>query len=94
MGLAAISEIAIPMPAQESEIAAAQIVTPRKVLNSRMAERAGKVIRADTKSAPKRFMATTTVTPVMTEISRLKSPARVPVAEAKSSSKVTANMRL
>ena len=54
-------------PATDST--AEQIVTARKLRNSRMAERAGKIIRAEISSAPTSFMASTMTTPLTAAIS-------------------------
>ena len=62
------SDTMIPMSALETEIHAAQIVTLRKVLKTRMEESAGKMISAETKSAPSMFIAITIAIPVIAAI--------------------------
>ena len=84
----------MPMEVLSTEMAAAQITTPRKLLNTRMAESAGKITSAEISREPTRFMASTMITAVITAMSILWSFAFMPVAEAKTSSKVTAKMRL
>ena len=74
------------------QVTPAQQITPRKLRNSRIAESAGKTISADVSSEPTRFMASTMMTAVTTAISRLYILARMPVAAAKVSSNVTANI--
>ena len=71
MGEAIKSDAVIPTNAWNKEMQAAQTVTCLNVLKMRIAERAGKITKADTKSAPKRFIATTTVTAVTMAISVL-----------------------
>ena len=51
------------------------------------------MIRLEISSVPIMRMPTTTVSAVSRAISMLKAPALTPVARAKASSKVTANMR-
>ena len=84
----------MPSSAQHTDSTAEQTVTERKLLNTRMAESAGKITSAEMSSEPTRFIASTMITATMTAISRLYSFAFVPVAWAKVSSKVTAKMRL
>ena len=91
-GVDARMEISSPATAQTTEITPAQQITPRKLRNSRIAESAGKTISADVSSEPTRFMASTMMTAVTTAISRLYILARMPVAAAKVSSNVTANI--
>ena len=63
MAVAKRSEIITPMVAEAKEMTTAQSVTPLNVLKSRIAERAGKIMRADASKAPSIFIASTTVTP-------------------------------
>lgn len=91
-GVEASIEISSPTTAQTTEITAAQKITPRKLRNSRMADSAGKTISAEVSREPTRFMARTMMTAVTTAISRFYMPARIPVAAAKVSSKVTAKI--
>lgn len=82
----------IPISEQTTEVTAAATVTEKKLLKMRMAERAGNTTKADTRSAPTRFMASTIMTATMMAISRLKSVVFTPVARAKFSSKVMAKI--
>ena len=79
----------MPTNAQTTEIHAEQIVTERKLLNTRIAESAGKITSAEISSEPTRFMAITMMMAMITAMIRLYTPALVPVARAKFSSKVT-----
>ena len=84
----------MPDPAAKTDTHAEHIVTDRNVLNTLIAERAGNITRADISRDPTRFIARTTITAMITAISRLYKFAFVPVALAKSSSNVTANILL
>ena len=64
-------ESTIPKTAQTTEITAEQIVTERKLLKMRIAESAGKMTSADTRSEPTRFIARTIITAIITAIRRL-----------------------
>ena len=64
-------EAKIPIEAHKTERTAAQIVTPRKLLHSRMADRAGKIIRAEMSREPTKFMAKTMITAVMIATKKL-----------------------
>ena len=59
-----------------------------------MDDRAGNIIKADISSEPTRFIASTIITAVITAISRLYLSAFIPLAFAKLSSNVTANILL
>ena len=85
-------ETKIPAAAQTTERTAEQRMTARKLLNSRIADSAGKMISAEIRSDPTRFIASTMTAAVITAISRLYRPACSPVASAKVSSKVTAKI--
>ena len=87
-------EMRIPSSAQVTERTAEHKVTPRKLLNRRIALMAGKMIRAEISRDPTRFIASTMITAMTTAISRLYASALVPDARAKSSSKVTAKILL
>ena len=82
----------MPVTAQRTEIIDALIITDKKLLKSLIAERAGKIINAEISNAPTRFIARTITIAVMTAISMLYAFVFVPVAEAKPSSNVTANI--
>ena len=87
IGIANASDITVPINAQDADIIAAAMVTFLKVLNSLIEDNAGNVIRADAKSAPMVFIVTTMTVAAMMAINVLYTSARVPVADAKSSSK-------
>ena len=70
-GVEARIETRIPVSEQTTEIMLAQIITPLKLLNSLIAERAGNTISAEIKRDPTRFMARTIITAVITAINRL-----------------------
>ena len=81
-----------PIDAQKSDIITEQTITLLKLLNTLIAESAGNIISADIRSEPTKFMANTMMTAITTAISRLYRSERMPVAFAKLSSKVTANI--
>ena len=56
-GVAAKSEINIPSTAHSTESAAEHIVTPKKLLQSRIAERAGKITNAEISNEPTKLRA-------------------------------------
>ena len=68
IGVAARSEINVPIIAQNAEMTAAHTVTLLKVLNRRIAERAGKIMSAEISKAPIIFIATTMTVAVITDI--------------------------
>ena len=70
-GVPARIEIKRPATEQTTETTAEQRVTERKLLNTRIAERAGKITRAEIKSEPTRFIASTMITAIMIAITRL-----------------------
>lgn len=70
-GVPANMEMMIPEKAQRTAKTAEQTVTPRKLLQSLMADNAGNTTKAEIKSDPTRFMASTMMTAVMTAINRL-----------------------
>ena len=84
----------IPAREQTTEMIAAAMVTEKKLLKTRMAESAGNTTSAETKSAPTRFIASTMMTAIMMAMSKLNKLTFTPVALAKFSSKVTANILL
>ena len=93
-GVPATIDINKPVAAQNTEIIAELIVTDLKLLNTRIALNAGKMIKADINNEPTKFMANTIMTAVTTAINKLYKLAFTPVALAKFSSKVTANILL
>ena len=93
-GVLARMDRIIPKKAQNTERAAENMVTFRKLLNRRIDESAGNITNADMRREPTRFIASTMMTAIMTAIRRLYLFAFVPDALAKFSSKVTANILL
>lgn len=93
-GVEYIIEIRMPSSAQNTDNIAEQIVTDLKLLNILIAESAGKIISADIKREPTRFIASTIMTAIIIAMSRLYIPAFVPEALAKFSSNVTAKILL
>ena len=93
-GVDAIIEIAIPRVDPIIERIAEQIVTDLKLLNTLIAESAGKITNAEIKSDPTKFIANTIITAMIIAMIRLYTPAFVPVALANDSSKVTQNILL
>ena len=87
-----IIEISIPDSAQITDTIAEQTVTDLKVLNTRIEDNAGKITNAEIKSEPTRFIASTITAAIITAIIRLNALTLVPVARAKFSSNVTANI--
>ena len=79
------------MAVQETDNIAEQIVTDLNDLKMRIALNAGKIIKAEIRSEPTRFIAKTMMTAVTTAINKLYRFVLTPVALAKDSSKVTAN---
>ena len=70
-GVPAKIEMRRPDIEQITEMRAEQIVTERKLLKTLIAERAGKITRAEIKSEPTRFMASTIITAIIIAITRL-----------------------
>ena len=87
-------EMMIPLAAQNSEMTTEQMITLLKLLKTLIADSAGKIISADMSSEPTNFMAMTMMTAMTMAMRRLYISARTPVAFAKLSSKVTANILL
>ena len=67
-GVEKIIEISIPPRAQTTEIIAEVITTPLKLLISRIADSAGKTIRAEISNEPTRFIPRTMITDVIMAI--------------------------
>ena len=82
----------IPVTAQKTEITAELTITDKKFLKTLIAERAGKIIRAEISSAPTSFIASTITTAVTTASKVLYAFVLIPVADANASSKVTAKI--
>ena len=93
-GVPAKIDVIIPKNAQTTEIIPEEIVTALKLLKTLIAESAGNITKADTSTEPTRFIATTITTAIIVAIKMLYSPVFVPLALAKFSSKVTANILL
>ena len=83
-------ERTIPSSAHTTEIIAEHTVTVLKLLNILIADSAGKMTSADTRSEPTRFIARTMITAIIVAITKFKRFVLVPTAFAKLSSKVTA----
>lgn len=93
-GVPARIEINIPNVAQITENIAAQMVTLLKLLNIRIADTAGKITSAEINNEPTKFIARTIITAIIIASKKLYDVVFVPVALAKSSSKVMANILL
>ncbi len=91
-GVLSRMEDKIPNRAQHTEMIPELMITDLKLLNTRILDRAGKMISADTSSAPTRFIAITTTTPIIVANKMLNSSVFTPEAFAKFSSKVIANI--
>ena len=87
-------ESRMPVMAQKTEITAEEITALLKLLKMRIEASAGKIISAEIKREPTRFMARTIIIAVITAIKRLYKSAFAPVAFAKVSSNVTAKILL
>ena len=94
VGVPARMEKTMPKKAQTTENTAEHKITDLKLLNTRMADKAGKITSAEISSEPTRFMANTMITAISTASSRLYASTGVPVARANDSSKVTAKILL
>ena len=93
-GVDANIEISIPITAQTTDKDAENITTPLKFFISLIAESAGKIISADIRSEPTRFIPSTIITAIIIAIRRLYLSVFTPVAFEKFSSKVTAKSLL
>ncbi len=93
-GVPARIEIKIPAIAQKTENPQAKTITRLKLLNSCIEETAGKIISAEISSVPTRFIARTIIVAMTAAITMFISLVFVPPAKEKSSSKVTAKIRL
>ena len=70
-GVPARIEIIMPTNVQMTDKQTEHITTERKLLNILMAESAGKIISAEIRSEPTRFIARTTITAIIIAIIRL-----------------------
>ena len=93
-GVEARMEMMIPTTAQNTAMVADEIITDKKLWNTRMEETAGKIISAEINKDPTSFIASTIMVAVITAMSKLYLSAFVPVAFAKFSSKVMAKILL
>ena len=87
-------DISIPIKVQHTEIIAEHMTTPLKLLITLIADNAGKITSAEINNEPTKFIASTIITAVITAISKLYTPVFIPVALAKLSSNIIANIRL
>ena len=87
-------EMKIPSAAARTEVIAEHIMTCLKVLKTRIADSAGKIINAEVSKAPTRFIAKTMIIAVTTAVTVLYKAVFAPVAFAKFSSNVTAKILL
>lgn len=93
-GVPANMDTRIPMAVQNMENTTEQRITALKLLNIRIADKAGNIISAVVKSEPTKFIAKTMTRAVTMAMSILYCPALIPVATEKSSSNVTAKILL
>ena len=93
-GVPNIIETIIPIKAHIIEMIAEEIVTDLKLLKTLIEQSAGNIIRAETKSEPTRFIATTITIAIIVASIVLNKSIFVPQATAKFSSNVTANILL
>lgn len=70
-GVPAKIEVISPPKAQTTEKIAEHIVTDKKLLKTRIADKAGKMTSAEISNEPTRFIAKTMMTAMMTAISKL-----------------------
>lgn len=87
-------DIIIPMKEHTTAKIAEQIVTNKKLWNMRIAEIAGKIINAEMRREPTKFIASTIIIAITIAINRLYIFTFIPVVIEKLSSKVTANSLL
>ena len=73
-GVPARIEARSPTTVHTTEKAAEKIITDLKLLKSRIAESAGKIINAEIRSEPTRFIASTMITAMVTAIKKLYAP--------------------
>ena len=93
-GEPASTEIKSPALVHTTENIADDTVTDKKLLNTHIEASAGNTTSADISSDPTRFIASTTITAITIAIKRFYFLVLIPVATAKFSSKVTANILL
>lgn len=93
-GVPARIEMIIPVTAHMTDNMTEHNVTDKELLNTRIADKAGKMINAEIRRDPTRFIERTITAAVITATRRLQASALTPEALAKSSSNVTANILL
>ena len=93
-GVPAITAAAIPTKAQTTDTIAEQIVTDLKLLNTLIDESAGKIISAETRRVPTKFIERTIIIAIITAKIRLYNFVFTPTDVAKFSSKVRAKILL
>ena len=93
-GVPATIETKIPDAAPKTEMTHEKTVTPLKLLNNIIAEIEGKIINADIKSEPTRFIAKTIIIAITEAITIFSKRVWVPQAKAKSESNVIAKILL
>lgn len=91
-GVPARIETTIPSAAQVTDNKAENITTALKFLNIRIADSAGKITKAEINNVPTKFIDNTMIMAITIAMSKLYAFALIPVALAKFSSKVTANI--
>lgn len=93
-GVPARIETKRPIVAHITDVKAEQIITALKLLNTRIADNAGKITKAEISREPTKFIAKTMIIAVIIAINKLYIFAFVPVAFVKFSSKVTEKILL
>ena len=93
-GVPAKIEAIMPVNEQATEIILEQIITPLKLLNKRIADNAGNITNAETRSEPTKFIATTMTIAIIVENAILNTSVFKPLAFAKFSSNVIAKILL
>ena len=93
-GVPATIDARIPVIAPNTDMEQEETITFLKLLKSNIAETEGKMIRAEIKREPTRFIASTMITAMTAASMTFKKRVFVPHANAKSSSKVMAKILL
>ena len=93
-GVPATIETRMPDAAPKTETTHDKAVTPLKLFDTIIAEIGGKIIRADIKRVPTRFIARTMIIAITDAMTMFKSRVGVPQAKAKSGSNVIAKILL
>jgi hypothetical protein len=92
VGADQIKDVTKPIKKQTIDSTADDIVTLRKLLNTRIDVNTGKIIKLEIIIAPISRIPITIVKAVSTAIMRLYLPEEIPLAVAKGSSNVSANI--